>query len=204
MESDDREQCIIQPPTTQPNTSADNSLVASLTQPERHILSYVQPPTQTLQPPPSFDAHYDSHKRIEAAQTGIQHSQPPPQRTDRTAPSEAQKADKPPDISSVRSDGGQTADRDGDISCTSKLTHPLRIKYQETVRHRKMKRSSLRSEDKTSDSLNALGAHYLEGRKQRLKKFLSNIAAVMKFGLRVDTYWGRPTQVADAALQCGQ
>lgn len=104
------------PPTTQPNTSADNSPVASLTQPDRHIRSYGQPPTQALQHPHSFNAQYDSHKRIEAVQTGIQHSQSPPQRTDRTAPSKAQKADKPPDTSSVRPEGGQSADRNGDIS----------------------------------------------------------------------------------------
>jgi hypothetical protein len=67
-----------------------------------------------------------------------------------------------------------------------KLTHPLRTKSHETVRHRK--RSSLRLGDKPCGSLNAFGAHYLEGRQQRLKKFLSNIAAVMKFGLSVDTY----------------
>jgi hypothetical protein len=66
---------------------------------------------------------------------------------------------------------------------TSKLTHPFRIKSQETVRHRK--RSSLVSEQKTSGLLNALGAHYLEGRKQMLKKLFSNIAVVMKFGLSV-------------------
>ena len=94
------------PPTTQPNTSTDNSSFAPLTQPKRHILSHVQPPTQTLQSPPSFHAHYDSHKRIEEAQTGSQHSQ----RTDGTAP------DNPPDVSSIRPDGGQSADRDGNIS----------------------------------------------------------------------------------------
>jgi len=66
---------------------------------------------------------------------------------------------------------------------TSKLTHPLRIKSQEIVRHRK--RSSLGSGQKTSGLLNALGSHYLEGRKQRLKQLLSNIAVVMKFGLSV-------------------
>jgi len=188
VEFGDREQCTIQPPpppTTQPKTSADNSPVAPLTQPERHIRSYVQPPTQTLQPPHSFDAHYDSHKRIEAAQTGIQHSQPPPQRTDRTASSKVQKADKPPDISSVRPEGGQSADRDGDISHVETDTS-LEDKSQEVVRH--SKRSSLRSEETTSGSLNTIGAHYLEARKQRLRKFLSSIAAVTKFGLSVDTY----------------
>jgi hypothetical protein len=96
-------------PASQPSTSADNFLVAPLTQPERHICQDVQPPTQTLQPPPSFDAHYDSHKCTEAAQ-------PPPQRRNRKAPSKAQKADEPPDISGVRPEGGQSADMDGDTS----------------------------------------------------------------------------------------
>jgi hypothetical protein len=54
--------------------------------------------------------------------------------------------------------------------------------------HRHRKRTSLRSGEWTSGSFNALGAPYPGGRKQRLKKLLSNIVPVMKFGANVDTY----------------
>jgi hypothetical protein len=118
-------------------------------------------------------SHYNPHIQLmlSMSRTKLQgpcrrhvntHNHPHSAETGKHCP-KTQKAEDPHDITSVRSGAGQSPSVRMVINHSSRLTYSLRIKSQNIVK----KRSSFRSWRKSAGSLNALGANYLEERKQR-------------------------------------
>jgi hypothetical protein len=96
--------------------------------------------------------HVKTHSHPHNAETGI-HSP------------KTQKEKEPHDITSVLPGAGQSLPVRMVIPRSSRLSYSLRIKSQDVVKQRK--RGSFRSWWNSAGSLNALGARYLEERKQR-------------------------------------